>query len=84
MLDFHWRMMKIKGLYQGAKILGQVRKLLQLNIWHTKVFEKHEELNKRTFFYSIHTFLVKCYIFVMLKITIKSEVYMNHNLYVRE
>lgn len=84
MLDFHWRMMKIKGLYQGAKILGQVRKLLQLNIWHTKVFEKHEELNKRTFFYSIHMFLVKCYIFVMLKITIKSEVYMNHNLYVRE
>lgn len=84
MLDFHWRMMKIKGLYQGAKILGQVRKLLQLNIWHTKVFEKHEELNKRTFFYSIHMFLVKCYIFVMLKITIKSKVYMNHNLYVRE
>lgn len=84
MLDFHWRMMKIKGLYQGAKILGLVRKLLQWNIWHTKVFEKHEELNKRTFFYSIHTFLVKCYIFVMLKITIKSEVYMNHNLYVRE
>lgn len=84
MLDFHWRMMKIKGLYQGAKILGLVRKLLQWYIWHTKVFEKHEELNKRTFFYSIHTFLVKCYIFVMLKITIKSEVYMNHNLYVRE
>lgn len=83
MLDFHWRMMKIKGLYQGANILGQVRKLLQLNIWHTKVFEKHEELNKRTFFYSIHMFLVKCYIFVMLKITIKSKVYMNHNLYVR-
>lgn len=26
MLDFHWRMMKIKGLFQGAKILGQVRK----------------------------------------------------------
>lgn len=29
-------------------------------------------------------FLVKCYIFVMFKIIIKSEVYMNYNLYVRE
>lgn len=40
--------------------------------------------NKRKLFYSIHTFLVKCYIFVVFKITIKSEVYMYHNLYMME
>lgn len=85
MLDFHWRMMKIKGLFQGAKILGQVRKFLQCIIGLQKYLQNFKcKIKGNSFIQSIHTFLVKCYIFVVFKITIKSEVYMYHNLYMME
>lgn len=55
MLDFHWRMMKIKGLFQGAKILGQVRKFLQCIIGLQKYLQNFKcKIRGNSFIQSTH------------------------------